>query len=233
MIIFIIVPPGDQLFAQRTLHNLFGDMLPRLICVVPEEEEIAWRQLRPWLELLTYDEYNLRVIRAMIQCEFEDEDIHVIARHDLALSRRLPHINRLSQCSKMDIQVLISWFNAQVCNHGSISEHRRNKSTLEKGKLVAAPSLLNFYRPAAVDFEFIAAPETLIDQDLTLSLLRTGNENVVNYEFACRSVSEIVVDREDAFELEKRHPGLVEAVEVKPGTWNVTCQWRQAYDASC
>lgn len=233
MIIFIIVPPGDQLFSQRTLHDLFCvTTVPRLICVVPESESQSWWGTRPWCELLTYDEYDLRAIRATILNEFEDEDVHVIARYDLALSRRLPRINRLTQCTKLDIQVLMKWIQETEYDHGSVSERHRNKTVSEKDTTIAAPSLLNFYRPETIlGFDFLNSPETLIDQDLTLELLRAGHKNIVNHEFACRSVSTTQdITKEDAFELEHCHPGLVEAVEVRPGTWSVTSQWSRAYD---
>lgn len=210
--------------------------LPRVICIVPVEEEAGWHRVRPWVELLSYSEYDLRKIRQMVLNEFEDEDVHVIARHDLVLTRRLPSIGRLSQCTKLDIITLVEWIQhvSKVYHHGSVSERRKNKLAKEPQAHIAGPSLLNFYRPDTISgFCFLDAPETLADHDLTLWLLRGGYKNVVNYEFACRSVSPVVVTKEDAFKLERRHPGLVEAVEWKPGKWGTSCQWRKAYDVGC
>lgn len=234
MIVFVIVPPGADMFNQRFMHDFHHDDQPRTIYFVPKEVSQAWWEERPWCELMSYDTYDLRQIRQTILDEFFDEDIHVVTRYDVALSRRLPRIQRLSGCTFRDVSLMVGWIHVMSIDfaHGSISLREHNKKERLSLKIEAAPTSFNFYRPKDVDFNFLDAPESLIDQDFTLAMLRRGFVNVVNYEFACRSTVDKVVpiNREDAFALEKRHPGLVEAVEVNPGMWSVTCKWRQAYD---
>lgn len=225
MITFIIVPPGDRLFKQSTLHGLHG--VGRTVCIIPEEEEKRWR-IRP-VETISYSRWDLPSIRDMIQVEFENEDTHIVARDDLVLMRRLPHIGRLKQCTKRDIEVLMEWIQNQQCKHGSISDRRRNKEVWEQWTTITAPSSFNFYKPS--DRIFLDTPGTLIDEDLTLHLLRGGEKNVVNYEFACRRNTTKEITKEDAFALEKIHPGFVEAVQRINGTWGVVCQWRKAFES--
>lgn len=125
MIFFIIVPPGDLLYQQKSLHSLHG--VGRTICLVPETEEWGWNKCRSNQEVIGYKEFDYRSIRDMIYHEFQEEDIHVVLPYDLVLSRRRPTTRRLSPCSKLDILKLAHWIENHTYAHGSISMHPRNK----------------------------------------------------------------------------------------------------------
>ena len=237
MIVFIIVPPspGTLLYRQRALHDFFN--IPRIVFLLPEADEAQWSHVRPNAEIVTYTTYDLRQIRDTILHEFAEEETHTICHYDVELTRRLPRIQRLSKCTKNDIHILLGYLQMQVSSsnvfHGSISQRAQNHKKPGIRSLIGRPTFLNFYSPSKVleiGYDFLQAPETLIDEDLTLTLLRAGYANSINHEFASRVVGkQPEVTQADAFTLEGLHPGLVEAVD-RGNKWSVICQWRQAYE---
>lgn len=260
----VFVPTRGRLDRQHTLRELMLERVADEICkvtvVVPECEYYDWSGGKyvetENVKLATVpDEFGFSDIRQHLLELNTDEPGHIVIDDDLRYFRRVGDTVQLEKCSWEDIKVMFDW-TAEVMNegfiHGGISVRGGNNHVKEKEVQVGREMRHHFYDRERVLATGLDFRQVKIRQDFhaTLWLLRHGEPNIINYEFAqdqCGSNTDGGCSRyrtpemlaEQAQVLADLHPGFVKVVEkYTKGAWgggmrtDVTIQWQKAFKAA-
>lgn len=235
----IFIPTRGRIDKQYTLDNLFLNshyMSYQIYMIVPECEKSLWKNGDGKIIKTVPDNFGYSDIRQWILENFNTDPNHLVIDDDLTFYRRKENSTYLRKTNLEDIKNMLSWINNQFEKdfaHGGISAREGNNnietSEFENTRMMRCC----FYNANILNKHNIRCDDVICRMDfhITLSLLKLGYKNIVNFEFAhnqpnsgnsnaggCSHYRSLKLMNEQALLLENLHKPYVKTYKKKTKT---------------